>query len=154
MAWRESWAVGVLMNTKGLIELIALNLGLEVGIINNQVFALLVLVTLITTLMTTPLVALIYPPDKQRPMSKLEVNAVSDVLELNRHATAEDIENILTVHHSRMDLNLLVCVLDSAPMLSMIGLFQVRPLPASLSEKHNVILTQSNPDAPCLFQPR
>lgn len=47
--------VGALMNARGLMQLIALNIGLEAGIVNSSLFTVLVLVALITTLMTTPL---------------------------------------------------------------------------------------------------
>lgn len=47
--------VGALMNARGLMQLIALNVGLEAGIVNSSLFTVLVLVALVTTLMTTPL---------------------------------------------------------------------------------------------------
>ncbi|KAF9582169.1 K(+)/H(+) antiporter [Lunasporangiospora selenospora] len=66
MEWREAWAVGVLMNCKGLIELIVLNIGYDAGIIDARVFVIMVAMCLITTCMTTPLVSYIYPPSYQR----------------------------------------------------------------------------------------
>jgi Kef-type K+ transport system membrane component KefB len=53
--WREACAVGVLMNTRGLIELVALNIGLDIGILSPALFAMMVLMALLTTFMTTPL---------------------------------------------------------------------------------------------------
>lgn len=52
--WRESAAMGALMNTRGLVELIVLNLGLDLGVLEPKVFAMLVLMALITTLTTGP----------------------------------------------------------------------------------------------------
>lgn len=49
--------VGTLMNARGLMQLIALNIGLEAGIVNTSLFTVLVLVALVTTLMTTPVLA-------------------------------------------------------------------------------------------------
>jgi Kef-type K+ transport system membrane component KefB len=49
--------VGALMNARGLMQLIALNVGLEAGIVNNSLFTVLVLVALVTTLMATPLLS-------------------------------------------------------------------------------------------------
>jgi Kef-type K+ transport system membrane component KefB len=49
--------VGSLMNARGLMQLIALNVGLEAGIVNPSLFTVLVLVALVTTLMTTPLLS-------------------------------------------------------------------------------------------------
>jgi len=62
MSWREAASIGVLMNTRGLVELVALNIGLDIGVISPLVFTLLVLMAIITTLMTTPLLDWIYPP--------------------------------------------------------------------------------------------
>ncbi|HTQ11990.1 MAG TPA: cation:proton antiporter [Fimbriimonadaceae bacterium] len=53
--WRESFGVGVLMNTRGLVELIALNLGLDLGVLSPKIFAMLVIMALTTTFMTGPL---------------------------------------------------------------------------------------------------
>jgi len=54
LAWRDAAALGVLMNTRGLVELIALNVGLDLRIISPTLFAMLVLMALVTTLTTTP----------------------------------------------------------------------------------------------------
>jgi len=61
MSWREAGAIGILMNTRGLMELVILNIGLEIGVISPAVFAMMVLMALVTTFMTTPLLELIYP---------------------------------------------------------------------------------------------
>ncbi len=55
--WRESFALGVLLNTRGLMELIVLNIGYELGILSPRVFTMFVIMALLTTLMTGPLVA-------------------------------------------------------------------------------------------------
>nr|BAP16691.1 integral membrane ion antiporter [Streptomyces sp. Sp080513GE-23] len=59
---RESATVAVLLNTRGLTELIALNVGLSAGILHGRLFTVLVLVALITTAMTSPLLALLARP--------------------------------------------------------------------------------------------
>ncbi|XVE61853.1 hypothetical protein DITRI_Ditri06bG0072300 [Diplodiscus trichospermus] len=59
---RESLTLGLLMNTKGLVELIVLNIGLEKKVLNDEMFAILVLMALFTTFMTTPAVMAIYKP--------------------------------------------------------------------------------------------
>ncbi|XP_004302732.1 PREDICTED: cation/H(+) antiporter 20-like [Fragaria vesca subsp. vesca] len=59
---RESLALGVLMNTKGLVELIVLNIGKEKKILNDEMFAILVLMAIFTTFTTTPTVMAIYNP--------------------------------------------------------------------------------------------
>ncbi len=56
-SWRDSISVGVLMNTRGLMELVVLNIGLDLGVISPKVFTMMVLMALVTTVMTSPLVA-------------------------------------------------------------------------------------------------
>jgi Kef-type K+ transport system membrane component KefB len=56
MKWRESLQLGALMNTRGLMELIALNIGYDMGILSQHIFTMLVIMALITTIMTGPLV--------------------------------------------------------------------------------------------------
>jgi len=51
---REAAGLGVLMNTRGLMELIVLNIGLDLGVISPTLFAMLVLMALVTTMATTP----------------------------------------------------------------------------------------------------
>lgn len=59
---REAITLGVLMNTKGLVELIVLNIGKEKQVLNDEMFAILVLMALFTTFITTPTVMAIYKP--------------------------------------------------------------------------------------------
>jgi Kef-type K+ transport system membrane component KefB len=59
--WRMSAALGVLMNTRGLMELIVLNIGLELGVISPALFAMMVLMALVTTMTTTPILHLLQP---------------------------------------------------------------------------------------------
>lgn len=61
MSWRESAAVGILMYTRGLVELVILNIGLDLGILSPALFSIMVLMALVTTLMTTPLLIMIHP---------------------------------------------------------------------------------------------
>jgi Kef-type K+ transport system membrane component KefB/nucleotide-binding universal stress UspA family protein len=62
---RESSALGILMNTRGLTELILLNIGLSLGVISPVLFAMLVIMALTTTFMTSPLLEWVYPKSKQ-----------------------------------------------------------------------------------------
>lgn len=59
--WRNSLALGALMNTRGLMELIVLNIGLDLGVISPTLFAMMVIMALATTLATTPLVLALHP---------------------------------------------------------------------------------------------
>lgn len=66
--WRDSLSIGVLMNTRGLMELIVLNIGYEMGILPPPIFVMLVIMALVTTFMTTPALSLINKifPEKNR----------------------------------------------------------------------------------------
>ncbi|MEI9936341.1 MAG: cation:proton antiporter [Pseudomonadota bacterium] len=61
MSTRDSAALGVLMNTRGLMELIVLNVGLDLGVISPKIFTMMVIMALVTTIMTTPLLQLVAP---------------------------------------------------------------------------------------------
>jgi len=52
--WRESWTIGALMNTRGLMELVVLNIGYELGVLSPKVFTMMVIMALVTTFMTGP----------------------------------------------------------------------------------------------------
>jgi Kef-type K+ transport system membrane component KefB len=64
MTLRDSVAVALLMNTRGLMELIVVNIGLDLGVISPVLFTMLVLMALVTTLATSPLLDLIAPRDR------------------------------------------------------------------------------------------
>jgi Kef-type K+ transport system membrane component KefB len=55
LSWNTSAALGILMNTRGLMELIVLNIGLELGVISPKLFAMMVIMALVTTIATTPI---------------------------------------------------------------------------------------------------
>ena len=64
LPWRESSAIGILMNTRGLMELVVLNIGLDLGVISPKLFAMMVIMALVTTFMTTPVLQWIYPAEE------------------------------------------------------------------------------------------
>lgn len=67
LGWREAVALGALMNTRGLVELVLLNIGLDLGVIAPPLFAILVVMAVVTTVMTTPLLALVFPRGRAHP---------------------------------------------------------------------------------------
>jgi Kef-type K+ transport system membrane component KefB len=58
-SWKDSLTIGALMNTRGLMELVALNIGYELGVLKAEVFAMMVIMALVTTFMTGPILKLI-----------------------------------------------------------------------------------------------
>jgi hypothetical protein len=73
-SWRNSLSMGVLMNTRGLMELIVLNIGYEMGILPPAIFVMLVIMAIVTTFMTTPLMSLIEKlfPNKDKHQELLQ----------------------------------------------------------------------------------
>ena len=59
MNWRDSLSLGALMNARGLIELIVLNIGYDLGVLSPRIFSMMVIMALITTFMTVPLLSLL-----------------------------------------------------------------------------------------------
>ncbi|KAI0129587.1 putative K(+)/H(+) antiporter protein [Xylariales sp. AK1849] len=68
LVWRESFTIGVLMSCKGLVELIVLNIGLEAKILSQKTFTMFVVMALVTTFATTPIVKGLYPPWYQKKL--------------------------------------------------------------------------------------
>jgi Kef-type K+ transport system membrane component KefB len=63
LSWRESGALGVLMNTRGLMGIIVLNLGLDLGVVSPALFSMMIIMALVTTVVATPMVEWLYPPE-------------------------------------------------------------------------------------------
>lgn len=64
---QDSLAIGALMNTRGLMELIVLNIGYDLGILSPQIFTMMVIMAIVTTFMTAPMLALI---QRMKPSAK------------------------------------------------------------------------------------
>jgi len=61
LGWRQSAALGTLMNTRGLMELIVLNIGLELHIISSELFAMMIVMAVVTTMATSPILRRLVP---------------------------------------------------------------------------------------------
>lgn len=83
-SWRDSLSIGVLMNTRGLMEVIVLNIGYEMGILPPTVFVMLVIMALVTTFMTAPLLTLVHKifpeKDKEAEFKKQKAQGIFRVL--------------------------------------------------------------------------
>jgi Kef-type K+ transport system membrane component KefB len=84
MPVREAAGLGALMNTRGLMELVILNIGLDIKIISPALFSMMVLMALATTFMTSPLLQIICPDRILRPATEAaRVKVAMSPLELN-----------------------------------------------------------------------
>ncbi len=73
LSWRDGAVLGILMNTRGLMELIVLNVGFEMHIISPVLFAMMVLMALVTTFATTPILHLVMNEKPQEEPSDLRI---------------------------------------------------------------------------------
>ncbi|KAK9291094.1 hypothetical protein L1049_009281 [Liquidambar formosana] len=105
---RESLTLGVLMNTKGLVELIVLNIGKEKKVLNDETFAILVLMALFTTFMTTPTVMAIYKP--ARGISALTQRKLVD---LSFSESSKDELRILACVHGPGNVSSLISLIEA-----------------------------------------
>lgn len=93
--WRESLSIGCAMNTKGLVEIIILNIGLDNNVITPQIFAILVLFAISTTLLTSPMIDLLIP----------QVDYVSSLAKEGKILNAKDFTQAL-----EKELNMVVAI--------------------------------------------
>ncbi|KAJ7560792.1 hypothetical protein O6H91_04G146200 [Diphasiastrum complanatum] len=92
---RKALTLGFLMNTKGLVELIVLNIGKERKVLNDETFAIMVLMALFTTFMTTPIVMALYKPARNRvPYTRRKVDIDKPKDELRILACVHGMKNV------------------------------------------------------------
>ncbi len=74
-SWKESLSIGALMNTRGLMELVVLNIGYDLGILSPEIFVMMVIMALVTTFMTGPAMDLIekWFPEKKEQEKELAI---------------------------------------------------------------------------------
>lgn len=102
--WQAS-SLGLLMNTRGLTELIILNVGLEKGLLSPELFTLMVIMALVTTVMTGPLLTFTYP---QRRVAR-------DIAEAERAALGDEaVDRILVLARDGQDNRLLLDLAHAA----------------------------------------
>ncbi len=125
--WRESTVIGTLMNTRGLTELIVLNLALSAGAISNSLFAALVIMAVVTTMMAGPLLHLLDPKNEFG-------EAVEDEFEEAAKAVAREHPGL-----PRPDRSILVAPQTDGALGQLIGLAE--PL-ARWEPEHELIIAR------------
>jgi hypothetical protein len=103
-SWREANGIGVLMNCRGLTELVILNIGLDLGVIPPTLFTALVVMALVTTFMTTPLLSLVYPRQEIERMVATSApgTQAGDVVEIVLHLP--DLDRAYELVHTALSL--------------------------------------------------
>ena len=87
--WRDAAGLGVLMNTRGLMELIVLNIGLDLGVISPTLFTMMVVMALVTTLATTPALQLLVPQTTAAGRGDIFKARIHALARAEVHLTAE-----------------------------------------------------------------
>jgi Kef-type K+ transport system membrane component KefB len=57
LSWRDSWSLGALMNTRGLMEFVVLNIGYDLKLLSPELFTMMAIMAIVTTMMTSPLLS-------------------------------------------------------------------------------------------------
>ena len=81
-SWQDSLSLDILMNTRGLVELIVLNIGLDLGVLSPTLFAMLVIMAVVTTMMASPLLPLLGYKQK---MSQDSSDDIQDIGSMQEH---------------------------------------------------------------------
>lgn len=99
--WRDSLAIGALMNTRGLMELVVLNIGYELGVLSPKIFTMMVIMALVTTFMTGPALDIINYVFKTKDiLIPSEVKKNSDFNILISFGNNEKGKSLLRLAHS------------------------------------------------------
>jgi Kef-type K+ transport system membrane component KefB len=75
--WRVCLGVGSLMNARGMMELIVIKVGLDIGIIDDRLFTMLMVMAIVTTLMTGPLLSLVADKSLEQPEDQAHGDAMA-----------------------------------------------------------------------------
>lgn len=153
LSWRESTALGVLMNTRGLVVLVMLNIGLDLGIISPTLFTMLVIMALFTTFLATPVLDVVYPIG-QHVSDLLATPPPEDLADVTREPAFSLLLCFADRGPSR-GLRALAGVLADAPNVRLHAL-QLRPPdalalpePATLPGKHMSFVSSAPADDIC-----
>ncbi|KAF9926802.1 K(+)/H(+) antiporter [Linnemannia zychae] len=91
LTWRESISIGFLMNCKGLVEYLLLNISHDAGILSDRVFVILITMCVLLTMMTTPFVGYLYPVSYQKELEvRREAEKKKKVLAKKQASTVDD----------------------------------------------------------------
>ncbi|KAM7531367.1 hypothetical protein LguiB_034777 [Lonicera macranthoides] len=131
--FKEALTLGILMNTKGLVELIVLNIGKDKGVLNDQTFAIMILMALFTTFITTPLVVAIYKPAKKLANAKYKHRTIQQTNMSTQLRT-------LVCFHSSRNIPTLINLMEASRGIGKKGLCVYAMHLMELSERSSAIL--------------
>ncbi len=127
--WRDSLTIGALMNTRGLMELIVLNIGYDLGVLSKEIFSMMVIMALFTTFMTGPLLDLIgFAFNRKRNYIPAEIRQASRFKVLFSFDSPESGKTLLKLAHAfvaKMNNNAMVTAIH-VPQSSEIHTFNLQ----------------------------
>ncbi|KAI7979459.1 Cation/H(+) antiporter 15 [Camellia lanceoleosa] len=98
MPFYEGFTLGLLMNTKGLVEMIVLNVGMEQQVLDDRAFAIMIIVTVAMTAIITPIVTTIYKPSKRfAPYKRRSIQILKPEAELRVLVCIHTPRNVPTI---------------------------------------------------------
>jgi Kef-type K+ transport system membrane component KefB len=113
-SWYNSLSLGMLMNTRGLMELIVLNIGYEMGILPEPIFVMLVIVALVTTFMTTPGMSLInwlFPKKREKLVREKALGVFNVLISIGNPASGKSLfrvaKNVLDGYKNSLSITAL-----------------------------------------------
>jgi len=100
-SWKDSLAIGALMNTRGLMELVVLNIGYDLGVLSTEIFTMMVIMALVTTFMTGPALDFIdFVFKNKATVVPQEISNKSKYKVLFSFSTPEKGKKLLKIAHS------------------------------------------------------
>jgi Kef-type K+ transport system membrane component KefB len=99
--WKDSLSIGALMNTRGLMELVVLNIGYDLGVLGPEIFAMMVIMALLTTFMTGPALDLINRIFRSTPQAiPQKIDEISKYKVLISFGNPEKAKSLLRIAHA------------------------------------------------------
>lgn len=139
LVWRESLTVGALMSCKGLVELIVLNIGLQAKILSTRTFTIFVVMALLTTFATTPLVTVLYPPWYQKKLAAWKRGEIEWDSDPSQTLNTEAAPSKEFVAQTRVGQLLVYLRLDNLPgLLNLVSLFGLETTSLQANEDDGV----------------
>jgi Kef-type K+ transport system membrane component KefB len=140
LVWRESLTVGTLMSCKGLVELIVLNIGLQAKILSTRTFTIFVVMALLTTFATTPLVSFLYPPWYQKKLAAWKRGEIDWDTGKAISSISDSVDQKELPNNNRIGQLLVYLRLDNMPgLLGLVSLFGKDPAADRPESKSGVI---------------
>jgi hypothetical protein len=144
--WHYCLSLGVLMNTRGIVQLVVLNIGVELNVLSPVIFALFVLMATILTFLTSPLLYLLYR--KEINPHKLSMGHVAEDLQFIKQENIDLSElqsNIQTISNGEIGINEPIV---SSPKSTRESLASLPPLDTHLTPDERINYPELDPNVP------